>query len=116
MKYNVLKKYSSLKTNNEIIQEKINNSMEINSERIFTKFMADYDNDVKTIHNNQKVIDKNLQSLFKESETLINNTKDCISIFNDFTESMKQAGDLFNWASLLDKEINKSFSSFKINN
>ena len=45
--------------------------------------------DVKTVHSNQNMIEKDLQILYKENEKLVNHTKAAITLYDDFLEILK---------------------------
>ena len=65
-----------------------------------------YDKEVKIIHQNEEKIEKNLQLLYAESLNLQKNTKEACKIYDDLLEYFKEAGDLYNWCTILEKEMN----------
>jgi hypothetical protein len=107
MFYKILEKYAQLKSEHGILQSEENRSLLNIDEDILKKFMALYDKDVKTIHSNQEQIEKDLQYLYKETDKLTQTTKNAVHIYDGFLENLKEAGDLFNWCNILEKEMSE---------
>lgn len=101
----VLEKYSQLKSEHNLLQQEDNKAILKLDEEVLIRFLELYDKDVKKIHTNQEIIDKDLQFLFKETEKLSNITKQAVTVYDGFLEYLKEAGDLVNWCSILDKEM-----------
>ncbi len=58
------------------------------------------------------MIEKDLQSLYKETEKVLATTKNAITIYDSFIEylkvniqSFKEAGDLVNWCGIIENEM-----------
>jgi hypothetical protein len=103
--YKILEKYIHLKTDqNSKNEENTNNLLQV-EEEIVKEFLNLYDKDVKTIHHNQLLIDKDLQVLYKETEKLANTTKIAVDIYDGFLDYLKVSGDLVNWCSMIEKEM-----------
>ena len=110
MFYKILEKYSQLKSEHNILQSEENRSLLNIDEDILRKFLALYDKDVKTIHSNQELIEKDLQFLYKETDKLCHTTKQAVNLYDNFLENLKEAGDLYNWCDLLEKEMTEIHS------
>ena len=106
MLYKILEKYSKLKTNSQTAFEKTNKEIENYDKEIIKNFLELYDKEVKVIHQNEEKIEKNLQLLYAESLNLQKNTKEACKIYDDLLEYFKEAGDLYNWCTILEKEMN----------
>ena len=106
MLYKILEKYSKLKTNSQTAFEKTNKDIENYDKEIIKNFLELYDKEVKVIHQNEEKIEKNLQLLYAESLNLQKNTKEACKIYDDLLEYFKEAGDLYNWCTILEKEMN----------
>ena len=102
----ILEKYSKLKTNSQTAFEKTNKEIENYDKEIIKNFLELYDKEVKVIHQNEEKIEKNLQLLYAESLNLQKNTKEACKIYDDLLEYFKEAGDLYNWCTILEKEMN----------
>ena len=110
MFYKILEKYSQLKSEHNILQSEENRSMLNIDEDVLRKFLELYDKDVKTIHSNQELMEKDLQFLYKETEKMTHTTKQAVSLYDHFLENMKEAGDLFNWCNMLEQEMTEIHS------
>ena len=106
MLYKILEKYSKLKTNSQTAFENTNKEIENCDKEIIKNFLELYDKEVKIIHQNEEKIEKNLQLLYAESLNLQKNTKEACKIYDDLLEYFKEAGDLYNWCTILEKEMN----------
>ena len=111
MFYKILEKYSSLKSEHHIQQSEENKNILQIEEEILKKFLELYDKDVKVIHSNQELIEKDLQYLYKETDKLNVTTKQAVALYDHFLENMKEAGDLFNWCNILEKEMSEIHSA-----
>jgi hypothetical protein len=111
MFYKILDKYSSLKTEHHLQQSEENKNILNVDEEIMKKFMDLYDKDVKIIHTNQELIERDLQILYKETEKMSSTTKQAVLLYDNFLENMKEAGDLFNWCNILEKEMSEIHSA-----
>lgn len=114
MFYKILEKYSQLKSVHSLVQEDDNKKILSIDEELLKKFLELYDKDVKAIHTNQELIEKDLQFLYKEVEKLTSTTKHAVNIYDNFLEYLKEAGDLYNWCGIIEKEmgeINEIISS-----
>ena len=106
MLYKILEKYSKLKSDSQVAFEKTTKEIENNDKEIIKNFLELYDKEVKIIHQNEEKIEKNLQILYSESVNLQKNTKEACKIYDDLLEYFKEAGDLYNWCTILEKEMN----------
>ena len=106
MLYKILEKYSKLKTNSQISFDKTKKEIENYDKEIIKNFLELYDKEVKKIHSNEERIEKNLQLLYAESLNLQKNTKEACKIYDDLLEYFKEAGDLYNWCTILEQEMN----------
>jgi hypothetical protein len=106
MFYKILEKYSHFKIehNTKQIQES-NKIMEIEQE-IIRDFLDLYDKDIKQIHQNEERIEKDLKILYKENDKFQNISNQTIEIYDNFMEFLKEAGDLYNWCNIVEKEMN----------
>ena len=113
MFYKILEKYSNIKALNDfkhgnfkfiwillvgdetrkivaMEEEIVNNFLDLH-DKVFkinqTKFSKLQD--VKIVHYNQNMIEKDLQILYKENEKLVNHTKAAIKLYDDFLEILK---------------------------
>jgi len=111
MFYKILEKYSQLKSEHKILQLEENNYIVEIEEQLLKKFMNLYDKDVKVIHSNQELIEKDPQILYKETEKITTATKIAVSLYDEFLENLKEAGDLYNWCSLLEAEMSEIHTS-----
>ena len=105
MLYKILDKYSKLKTNNQASFNRGNKEIEQYDKEIIKNFLNLYDRDVKQIHHNEEIIEKRLGSLYFESTNLEKNSKEALKIYNNLIEYFKEAGDLYNWCEILEKEM-----------
>ena len=106
MLYKILEKYSKLKENSQTALEKTNKEIENYDKEIIKNFLELYDKEVKIIHQNEEKIEKNLQLLYAESLNLQKNTNEACKIYDELVEYFKEAGDLYNWCTILEKEMN----------
>ena len=53
-----------------------------------------------------KNIKKKIRLLYAESLNLQKNTNEACKIYDDLLEYFKEAGDLYNWCTILEKEMN----------
>ena len=119
MLYKILDKYSKLKNNHEIKQNEQNRIIEEYDKEIIENFLNLYDKDVKKIHTNEEKIEKNLQSLYSESIEIEKTCKEAFSMYDQLLEFFKETGDLYNWCTILEKEMdsiqNQVFDKKEIN-
>jgi hypothetical protein len=106
MLFKILDKYSKIKANNENRQIEQNKIIESYDKEIIKNFLELYDKEVKIIHQNEEKIEKNLQLLYGESLNLQKNTNEACKIYDELVEYFKEAGDLYNWCTILEKEMN----------
>ena len=99
-------KYSKLKTNSQTAFEKTTKEIENCDKEIIKNFLELYDKEVKKIHSNEERIEKNLQLLYAESLNLQKNANEACKIYDELVEYFKEAGDLYNWCTILEKEMN----------
>jgi hypothetical protein len=105
MLFKILDKYSQLKKEHEIQQEKDNKIIEEHDKEIIKTFLDLYDKDVKIIHANQEKIEKNIQALNAESVKFNAICKDALNVYDNLVEYFKEAGDLFNFCNIVKQEI-----------
>jgi hypothetical protein len=103
--YKILEKYAQLKVEQNMKLDEDKRNLAILDEELINNFMELYDKEVKVIHSNQEQIKKDLQFLYKESDKLTQNTKSAITVYDDFLEYLKEAGDLVNWCSIVEREM-----------
>lgn len=103
----ILDQYSQLKIDNGNVLNKENQNLLAQEQEVLKNFLILYDNDVKKIHANQIVIEKDLQELYTDTQKLNDICKQGLSIYDDLVEYFKETGDLFNWCTILEKEINE---------
>lgn len=115
MLYKILEKYSDLKEKHKASQEGEVKLIEEYDKNIIKNFLQLYDKDVKKIHKNQQLIENDLQSLYTESKELITLTNDAKKCYDNLVEYFKEAGDLYNWCTILEKEIDEVESLVKSN-
>jgi ATP-dependent Lon protease len=104
-------KYNSLIQDHNNLQQEENHNILTLDEEVLKKFLELFDKDVKVIHSNQEQIEKDLQYLYKETDKLTHTTKQSINLYDNFLENLKEAGDLFNWCGILEKEMSEIHSN-----
>lgn len=109
MHYQILEKYSQLKSKHNLSQEQEDKLISTYDEHVIRKFLDLYDKDVKQIHSNQEQIEKDLQCLYKESDKLANNSKEAVQVYDNFVEYLKESGDLYNWCNLIEKDVQEIY-------
>lgn len=72
---------------------------------IVKDFMDLTDSKVKLIYDNQEEIKANLTNLFKANDTIIKTTKEVDKTYDEFLEHLKEAGDLFNYSNIIEKDM-----------
>jgi len=112
MLFKILDKYSKIKANNENRQIEQNKIIESYDKEIIKNFLELYDKDVKTIHNNEVKIDQNLQELYSISSDIEKITKDGLNMYDQLLEYFKEAGDLYNFCTILEKEMDSIQNDF----
>ena len=112
MLFKILDKYSKIKANNENRQIEQNKIIESYDKEIIKNFLELYDKDVKTIHNNEVKIDQNLQELYLISTDIEKITKDGLNMYDQLLEYFKEAGDLYNFCTILEKEMDSIQNDF----
>ena len=112
MLFKILDKYSKIKANNENRQIEQNKIIESYDKEIIKNFLELYDKDVKTIHNNEVKIDQNLQELYTISTDVEKITKDGLNMYDQLLEYFKEAGDLYNFCTILEKEMDSIQNDF----
>ena len=119
MLYKILEKYSRLKNNHTLKQIEENKIIEEYDKEIIENFLNLYDKDVKKIHTNEEKIEKNLKSLYYESVEIEKTCKEAFSMYDQLLEFFKETGDLYNWCTILEKEMdsiqNQVFDKKEIN-
>ena len=119
MLYKILDKYSRLKNNHALKQIEENKIIEEYDKEIIENFLNLYDKDVKKIHTNEEKIEKNLKSLYYESVEIEKTCKEAFSMYDQLLEFFKETGDLYNWCTILEKEMdsiqNQVFEKKEIN-
>jgi hypothetical protein len=105
MFYKILEKYSNLKIEHKLTQEEDNRRVLKIEEELLKSFLDLYDKDVKIIHSNQEHIDKDLQFLNRETDKFTQTTRYAVQIYDSFLENLKEAGDLYNWCNILEKDM-----------
>lgn len=105
MFYKILEKYSNLKFEHKLTQEEDNKSILKIEEDVLKSVLDLYDKDVKIIHSNQERIEKDLQYINRETDKFTQITKQAVNIYDNFLENLKEAGDLYNWCNLLEKDM-----------
>ena len=112
MLFKILDKYSKIKANNENRQIEQNKIIESYDKEIIKNFLELYDKDVKTIHNNEVKIDQNLQELYSISTDVEKITKEGLNMYDQLLEYFKEAGDLYNFCTILEKEMDSIQNDF----
>ena len=112
MLFKILDKYSKITANNENRQNEQNKIIESYDKGIIKNFLELYDKDVKTIHNNEVKIDQNLQELYTISTDVEKITKDGLNMYDQLLEYFKEAGDLYNFCTILEKEMDSIQNDF----
>ena len=112
MLFKILDKYSKIKANNENRQIEQNKIIESYDKEIIKNFLELYDKDVKTIHNNEVKIDQNLQELYTISTDVEKITKDGLNMYDQLLEYFKEAGDLYNFCTILENEMDSIQNDF----
>ena len=112
MLFKILDKYSKIKANNANRQIEQNKIIESYDKEIIKNFLELYDKDVKTIHNNEVKIDQNLQELYTISTDVEKITKDGLNMYDQLLEYFKEAGDLYNFCTILEKEMDSIQNDF----
>ena len=105
MFYKILEKYSNLKIEHKLTQDDGNRTMLKIEEDVLKSFLELFDKDVKKIHSNQERIERDLQYLNKETDKFTHTTKQAINIYDNFMENLKEAGDLYNWCYIIEKDM-----------
>lgn len=105
MFYKILEKYSTLKIQHKMTQDEGNKTILKIEEDLVKSFLELFDRDVKKIHSNQERIERDLQFLNKETDKFAQTTKHAINIYDTFMENLKEAGDLYNWCYLIEKDM-----------
>jgi hypothetical protein len=105
MFYKILEKYSNLKIEHRLTQDEENKAILKIEEDVLKSVLDLYDKDVKIIHSNQEKIERDLQYLNRETDKSTQITKHAVNIYDNFLENLKEAGDLYNWCSLLEKDM-----------
>lgn len=85
----IAEKYTQLKAEHQLLQNEENKSILHIDEEMLNNFLKLYDKDVKTIHSHQETIERDLQILYKETEKMNNNTKEAMTVYNEFVEYLK---------------------------
>ena len=108
-----------MKNNHALKQIEENKIIEEYDKEINENFLNLYDKDVKKIHTNEEKIEKNLQSLYSESIEIEKTCKEAFSMYDQLLEFFKETGDLYNWCTILEKEMdsiqNQVFEKKEIN-
>ena len=112
MLFKILDKYSKIKANNENRQIEQNKIIESYDKEIIKNFLELYDKDVKTIHNNEVKIDQNLQELYTISTDVEKITKDGVNMYDQLLDYFKEAGDLYKFCTILEKEMDSIQNDF----
>lgn len=108
---------------NQILQEKtiLDNNNQIQRDQIEKEalnsilenkkvFESNNDEKVSIIHRNQDKIKENLNIFYKQNENIIKYTKEAERVFDEFVEYLKEAGDLFNYANILNSKTEELYN------
>lgn len=105
MLFKVLEKYGKLKGDLELKQNMQKEIIESHDTKIIKNFLELYDKDVKQIHSNEEVIEKNIQNLQSQTMQMETYTNESIKIYDNLIEYFKEAGDLYNWCTILQNKL-----------
>ena len=89
MFYKILEKYSQIKVDHFAKQDYENKNLVEFEEDIIKDFLELYDKDIKKIHSNEEMIEKDLQILHRENEKFQNITNQTIVLYDEFMEYLK---------------------------
>jgi hypothetical protein len=107
--YKILEKYSQLKVEQNFrLEEDKQNLLQL-EEDVLKNFLNLYDRDVKAVHYNQELIEKDIQTLYKETDKLTNTTKAAVEMYDNFLQYLKEAGDIVNWCSMIEDDMCKVY-------
>lgn len=112
MYYKILETKSNLDSEDSLRQEEQLSELTDLQSGLIHNFMELNDSNVKIIHKKQDDIKKDLETLFKHSDSLIKSSKDAVKMYDEFVEYLKEGGDLFNYASILEVEMVKLFDRY----
>ena len=106
MYYKIIEKKTILESQCDLVSQDILGKAISNETKLLNNFLQTYDSKVKVIHVNQEIIKNDLDTLFKQSEEISKITKDATRCYDEFIEYMKEVGDLYNYSTILEEEVN----------
>lgn len=89
MFYKILEKYSQIKIDHNNKQDLENNYLLELEQDVIKDFLDLYDKDIKKIHQNEELIERDLQTLHRENEKFQNNSTQTILLYDGFLEYLK---------------------------
>ncbi len=89
MFYKILEKYSQIRIEHNSKQANENKNLIELEQEIIKNFLDLYDKDIKKIHNNEELIEKDLLTLYRENEKFQNITNQTILLYDNFMEYLK---------------------------
>ncbi len=89
MFYKILEKYSHIKIDHNNKQELENNYLLELEQDVIKDFLDLYDKDIKKIHHNEELIERDLQTLHRENEKFQNISTQTIQLYDGFLEYLK---------------------------
>ncbi len=89
MFYKILEKYSQIKIDHNSKQEFENKNLLELEQDLIKDFLDLYDKDIKKIHHNEELIERDLQTLHKENEKFQKISSQTIQLYDGFLEYLK---------------------------
>jgi len=68
---------------------------------------------VAVLHANQQIIDKETKQLRNECFNFYKEAKNWIGIYDELNESLKQLGDVVNWAKTIEEDLRQTIAKKK---
>lgn len=111
----ILQEKTILDTNNQIKRDEIEKetlNLILENKKVFE---SNNDEKVSIIHMNQDKIKENLNVFYKQNDIIIKYTKEAEKVFDEFVEYLKEAGDLFNYANILNNKTEELYNKIILN-
>eukprot|EP00830_Metopus_es_P000220 TRINITY_DN10271_c0_g1_i1.p1 TRINITY_DN10271_c0_g1~~TRINITY_DN10271_c0_g1_i1.p1 ORF type:complete len:161 (+),score=37.95 TRINITY_DN10271_c0_g1_i1:35-517(+) len=102
----IVEDYEKKKIELQKEREKLKEENVTISKNLTKVFIQEVNQDVSIIHRNQKKIVQEIIKLKENTQELIKQSENWVSLYSGLSQSLKEAGDITNWYLVLEKRLN----------
>lgn len=78
---------------------------------ITTYLLDSVNKEVQILHDNQRKIERESKVLKEEASKLIKQTTKWVALYDGINQTLKEVGDIVNWAEIIEKDMQKVASA-----